>query len=80
MSELDLLSIQPKEKEVRCSNAPRWIPPPVGSMKINVDAAISKNSGVGSMAAVARDSAELFLGASAVVSGDVTDPEILKAL
>jgi hypothetical protein len=32
------------------------------------------------MAAVARDSAGLFLGASVLVSGDVTDPETLEVL
>lgn len=32
------------------------------------------------MAAVACDSTELFLGASAAVSGDITDPETLEVL
>ena len=34
---------------------PRWIPPPTGSMKINFDAALSKASTTGAIAAVARD-------------------------
>jgi hypothetical protein len=35
---------------------PRWIPPPPGLMKINVDAAMSKNTGKASYAAVAWNS------------------------
>ena len=46
---------------------PRWIPPPGDAMKLNVDAAVSKNAGRASAAAVARDANGLFLGASAVV-------------
>jgi hypothetical protein len=49
-------------------------------MKINVDAAMSKNSGVVSVAAVSCDSPGTFLGASAVVSADVMEPEMLEAL
>jgi hypothetical protein len=78
--ELNLLNTQPSEKGARGSGAPRWIAPPAGLMKINVDAAMAKNSGVVSMAAVARDSAGLFMGASAVVSRDITDPETLEVL
>ena len=40
--------------EVQRSPA-RWIPPPMGLMKINVDAALAKNSGVVAAVAVARD-------------------------
>jgi hypothetical protein len=45
----------------------RWIPPPAGYAKINVDAATSENSNMVAMAAVARDAGRLFLGASSVV-------------
>jgi hypothetical protein len=48
--------------------------------KVNVDAALSKNSVVGAIAAVAQISDGVFLGASAVVLNGHTDPEILKAL
>ena len=39
--------------------APKWIPPPQGLMKVNVDAALSKNSDIVAMAAVARDGGTL---------------------
>ena len=45
----------------------RWIPPPAGLMKINVEAALAKNLGVVAAAALARDTAGRFLGATAVV-------------
>ena len=45
----------------------RWIPLPTGLMKINVDVALAKKSGVVAAVAVARDTAGRFLGASAVV-------------
>ena len=38
-------------------------PPPQGSVKINVDAAVSKNSGRGAVAAVARNELGGFAGA-----------------
>jgi hypothetical protein len=34
---------------------PKWLPPPAGCTKVNIDAAISKNLGRASVAAVARD-------------------------
>ncbi|TVU28213.1 hypothetical protein EJB05_19722, partial [Eragrostis curvula] len=49
-------------------------------MKINVDAALSKNSGISSAAAVARDKDGNFLGASALVVNGITDPEIIEAI
>lgn len=39
----------------------RWISPPASLMKINVDAVISNNTGMASMAAVARDAAGQFI-------------------
>ena len=60
--------------------APRWIPPPQGMMKINVDAALSKNSSMAVVAAVARDEAGIFQGASALVVTGVSSPEIAEAL
>jgi ribonuclease HI len=60
--------------------APRWIPPPAGTIKINVDAAVSKGSGCGSIAAVARPEDGLYLGASTVVLAGKTEPETLEVL
>ena len=47
--------------------APCWLPPPVGTNKVNVDAAFSKNGGITAIAVVARDESGLFLGASVMV-------------
>ena len=47
--------------------AARWIPPPADTTKNNVDAAISKNIGQAAVAAVARDGAGVFQGASVLV-------------
>jgi hypothetical protein len=48
--------------------------------KINVDAALSKNTGVASVAAISRDAAGSFLGASAFVLESISDPETMEAL
>ena len=52
----------------------------LGKTKINVDAAVSKNSGTSSVAAVARDSTSLFMGAFLVVLTDISDSETLEIL
>jgi len=57
-----------------------WIPPPAGIMKINVDAAISKNSSKASASVVARDSSGMFVGASVVVTEGISNPEIMEAV
>jgi ribonuclease HI len=49
-------------------------------MKINVDAAVGKNTGFGSIAAVARDEDDVFRGASAVVLAGKSEAETLEAL
>jgi hypothetical protein len=59
---------------------PVWIPPPTGVLKINVDAAVSKNTGRGAVVAIARDHEGMFMGASALVFPGNTDAETLKAL
>jgi hypothetical protein len=58
----------------------RWIPPPIGLMKINVDAAMAKNLGIIAAAAVARDANGRFLGASAVVLEGRMEPETVEAI
>jgi ribonuclease HI len=60
--------------------APRWIPPPPGVTKINVDAALLKNSKRAALAAMARNDAGVFLGASTVVMAGVDDPEVLETM
>ena len=49
-------------------------------MKVNVDATLSKNSDIVAMAAVARDGAGAFMGASALVMKGISDPETAEVL
>ena len=49
-------------------------------MKVNVDAALSKNSNLVALTAVARDGRGIFLGASALVLNGITDPETAEVL
>jgi len=79
MSDLDLSSPQ-SEITASKGRVPRWIPPPGGIVKINVDAALSKNSRGASAAAVARDASGKFMGASSVVMRGIIDPETMEVL
>jgi hypothetical protein len=80
----DLKQGEEKEKRNqggrREQHIPAWVPPPPGMIKINVDAAVGKNSGRGTVAAVARNDSGLFWGASAVVFPGRTVAETLEAL
>jgi len=58
----------------------RWIPPPPGFVKINVDAALAKNSTKVTMAAVPRDEAGNFVGASVLVMEGISDSEMAEAM
>jgi len=49
-------------------HVPAWIAPPESITKINVDAAISKNTGRAVAAAIARDETGIFQGASVLSS------------
>ncbi|KAK1598491.1 hypothetical protein QYE76_048259 [Lolium multiflorum] len=77
--ELSKRTVQ-KPAAVTATTAPRWIPPPPGMVKINVDAAVGKNLRRGSVAAIARSSDGVFLGASALIYAGVTEAETLEAL
>ncbi|GJN09926.1 hypothetical protein PR202_ga27980 [Eleusine coracana subsp. coracana] len=79
ISELQAVSTEKTTKGV-AGQVPRWIPPPAGLMKINVDATLSKNVARGSVAAVARDGEGNFLGASAMNLLGISDPESMEAL
>ena len=78
----DLEFIKPEQEKLRGVQlaVPRWIPPPANMMKINVDAAISKNLGRSAAAAIARDGAGTFQGASVLVVHGITDPETMEAI
>ena len=45
---------------------PRWLSPPTGHMKMNVDAAVAKQEARGAIAAVCRNSEGVYSGASAL--------------
>ncbi|CAN6244690.1 unnamed protein product [Urochloa humidicola] len=49
-------------------------------MKININVALSKNTGKATAAAVARDGAGVFLGASVLAVDGITDPETMETL
>jgi hypothetical protein len=80
ISELCLINPQKIQQSCNKASKPRWIPPPAGVAKINVDATVSKNSDHGSAAAVARDESGRFPGVSALVIEGITELELLEAL
>jgi hypothetical protein len=80
VADLQLTQLKVKDRlAVQRSNI-RWIPSPTGPMKINVDAALAKNSGTIVAAAVTRDFAGHFLGASVVVMERSLEPEMVEAI
>jgi hypothetical protein len=56
------------------------IAPPSSVIKINVDAALSKNVSMASVAAIARDKDGRFMGASALVLRGIFDPEVMESI
>ena len=67
-------------REVRAPVQNRWIPPPTGLAKVNVDAAVSKTENRGAAAAFCRDSNGTYLGSSVVIFEGISDPACLEAL
>ena len=53
---------------------------PSGVVKINVDAALSKNTSTASAVAIARDEDGRFMGASAPVLRGIVDPEVMESI
>lgn len=80
INKLESIMLKNKEKPLVRSLAMRWIKPPRGFAKINVDAAISKNSSMALMATVARDEDGKFLGALALVLEGCTNAEIAEVV
>jgi hypothetical protein len=76
LNDLNILNSERTVTPTSKAVGPKWIAPPEGWLKINVDAAVSKNA----LAAVARSSEGAFLGASVVVVQGISDPEVLEAL
>jgi hypothetical protein len=75
-------SEQPKGKValVMGNPKPQWLAPPEGVMKINMDASVSKNLKVASVADVVHDTTGSFLGALTMVLEGILDPETLEVL
>lgn len=55
-----------------------WRASPLGVVKINVDGAVGRHRRGGAVAAVCRDHTGAYLGSSAVVYREITDPTILE--
>jgi ribonuclease HI len=60
--------------------APRWIPPPADSLKINVDGGIAKTQNKGAAAPACRDALGRYMGSSIIVVEGITDPATLEAM
>lgn len=58
----------------------KWIPPSVGLVKGNVDAAVARSGDMGAVAAIFRNADGKFLGASALVSRGTSDPFTMEAI
>ncbi|XP_073362809.1 uncharacterized protein [Aegilops tauschii subsp. strangulata] len=56
----------------------RWLPPPSGTAKINVDGAVVRSRRGGAVAALCRDQEGHYLGSSAMVYYGITDPLTLE--
>ena len=56
----------------------RWLPPPNGKVKFNVDGAVARSWRGGAAAAICRDQDGLYLGSSAVVFQGITDLAMLE--
>lgn len=78
--DLELVTPKAEKKEGVQVQVPRWIPPPQGTMKVNVDAATSKNSCIATLVAIVRDEASNFQGAYVVVMEGISSPEIAEAM
>ena len=80
LSEIKVLQPTSAIKPPRSAPSPRrWISPPDGMFKINVDAALS-DTGLGAAATVCRDSTGLYLGSSAVVIQGAIVPAVVEAI
>ena len=57
-----------------------WLPPPEDHSKINSDAAVSRAGRYGAVGVICRDEEGVYQGASAMVFGNIEDPEVLEVL
>jgi hypothetical protein len=82
IADLDQAMVQPKKTTTSRSQSTgmTWIPAPQGMIKVNVDAAVSKNIARGAVVAVAREHDGRFIGALTLIYPSHSDPENLEAL
>jgi hypothetical protein len=80
IADLGITNTEQIANKVKVPKTTRWIPPPAGLMKINVDAAISKNMSRASAAATLRDGGGQFLRASTLVVEGCIDPETMEVV
>jgi hypothetical protein len=80
IADLGITNTEQIANKVKVPKTTRWIPPPAGLMKINVDAAISKNTNRASATAIVHDGGGQFLGASTLVMEGCIDPETMEAV
>ncbi|KAK1608489.1 hypothetical protein QYE76_032162 [Lolium multiflorum] len=80
IADLELIKAPAQQRRVSAGVVPRWIPPPPGVAKVNVDAALSKDERLAAVAAVARDVDGHFLGASVLTCRGISDPETMEAV
>jgi hypothetical protein len=64
----------------RPSKGKKWIAPPHGWVKINVDVATAKNGPGGAVAVVCRSEAGTFMGASTLTISGLDNPATLEAM
>lgn len=58
----------------------KWIPPPEGCIKLNVDAGFSTEHNVGAGAVICRDRDGAYLGSTTLVIQGLVDPASLEAI
>lgn len=57
-----------------------WVPPPEGTVKINVDAGISVDHNLGAATAICRDREVSYLGSPVLVIHGLLDPATVEAV
>jgi hypothetical protein len=81
----DLGGTSSQEESARCRTQPKtrrkkWLAPPAGRSKINVDAAVAKSTPKGAVGVICRTLEGAFIGAATIVYVGLTDPGCLEAL
>lgn len=83
LADLEIIHVRsqhPVSVQYNAPAPPRWIPPPQHMMKINVDAAVSRNDNRGVVAAICRSYDGTYQGSSVLACPGVFDPATLEAL